>query len=69
MSDTNQINMNSMQYNYWVSQCQNGFQLLEDEDDYSDLSEETLFMENGLWVYRIEDIIYVFLHPSTYIIN
>ncbi len=61
--------MESMQYHYWVSQCQKGFQLLEDEDDYKDLAEETLYMEKGLWVYRVQDVIYAHLHPSTYIIN
>jgi len=58
-----------MQYHYWVSQCQKGFQLLEDEDNYSDLSQETLYEEKGLWVYRVDDVIYAYLHPSTYNIN
>jgi len=61
--------MKSMQYHYWVSKCQMGFQLFEDEDNYSDLTEETLYMEQGLWVYKVEDVIYVYKHPSTYIIN
>ena len=61
--------MRSMQYNYWVSQCEKGFQLLEDEDDYSDLAEEVLHNEADLWVYRIQDVIYAQLGSSSYIIN
>jgi len=61
--------MQSKEYHYWVSQCEKGFELLEDEDNYSDLCSETLFMEKGLWVYKVQDVIYVYKHPSTYIVN
>ena len=61
--------MKSMQYHYWVSQCQKGFRLSLDEDNYIDLAEETLHLEGELYVYRINDVIYAQLFPSTYIIN
>lgn len=61
--------MQSKEYYYWASQCQKGFQLLEDEDDYSDLAENTLYMDYEIWVYKVDDVIYARWKHNTYIIN
>lgn len=50
--------MRSMLYNYWVVQCEKGFKLEEDDDDYEYLADETLYIDYCLHVYRVDDIIY-----------
>ena len=50
--------MRSKEYHYWVSQCQKGFKLEEDDDDYEYMADETLYIDHDLHVYRVDDIIY-----------
>ena len=61
--------MKSMKYHYWVSQCNKGYQLSEDEETYEDIAEQIIYQEADLWVYRVQDVIYAQLFPLTYIIN
>ena len=50
--------MKSMKCHYWLSQCEKGFKLKDDEDSYSDLADKTLYIDNYIWVYTVNDIIY-----------
>lgn len=67
--------MQSLMYHYWISQCQKGYKIHEDDDNYEYLADKTLHIEKNLWVYRVDDIIYACIQGATeledeyYIIN
>lgn len=65
--------MRSMLYNYWVVQCEKGFKLEEDDDNYECLSDETVYIEYDLYVYKVQGVIYAIhykdLDYDHYIIN
>jgi len=50
--------MKSKEYHYWVSQCQKGFKLEDNDDSYQYLADETLYIDYDLYVYRVDDVIY-----------
>lgn len=58
--------MKSMQYHYWSSQCEKGFKLEDDDENYEYLADETLYIDNYIWVYKVDIFIYAIKYKDSF---